>query len=433
EDGNIIRISPIDAYLIELALEKRVTKVYKLKYVRPSDIIQRTKEIRTILAESRIFQFIDIDTIKLQEQADKLEIFFPYKVSELKRSAPTDDMTFSYDTAYKGLEESRTVSTVTKEGTSEAKEGSLTFKNKSVATKREEKYTKMAGIAVDERTGSLIINAPNSVHSVIQDIIAKLDVPQKQVLFETRIIELNSSFSKSLGFEWGISWILPGSKTNIVGSLSGNVSGGSTPLAINLPAKTSYAAIPQSAITVGYLNASGTFALDLRISALQQTGKAKVIANPRIIGIDNQVASITQGQAIPYPFVTIEQGVPLVTAAFKDIGIKLALTPRVIDDEKMNIYIAFEKEEFVDFLDISKDIKAPITAKVSESTEVQIKNGETIVLGGIYRKTENISSSKVPGLGDIPIVGELFKSRGRDENINEVLIFITPRIISSNE
>ncbi len=396
EDDNIIRIIPADAYLIELVLEKRKARVYKLKHVRPSEIIKRTEEIRTVLADARLFQFFNIENIQLQEQKDKLDILFPFKVTEIK----------------------------------EKQEVERSVRYKTATEEREEKYVKIIGIAIDERTGSLIINAPQSMHKVIEDVIAKLDVPQKQVLFEARIIEVSSSFSKSLGFEWGIRWAPPDARTTIVGSQSrSNISGGSTPVAINLPASTGNVATPSSAITLGYINAAGTFALDLRISALQQSGKGKVIANPKIIVVDNQVARITQGETIPYAEkVLTEIGFDIATS-FKDIGINLALTPRIIDDENLNIYLSFEKEELVGFREIASNLTAPQTVKLSGNTEVKVKDGETLVLGGIYKKVESITDSKVPGLGDIPLVGELFTKRGRDENIYEVLIFITPRII----
>ncbi len=397
EDENFIRIIPADAYLIELVLEKRVTKIYKLKHVRPSEIIKRTEEIRTVLADARIFQFFNIETIQLQEQKDKLDVLFPYKVTEIKEKTETE----------------------------------RSIRYKTATEEREEKYVKIIGIAIDERTGSLVINAPVSMHKIIEDVIAKIDVPQKQVLFEARIIEVSSSFSKSLGFEWGIRWSPPDSRTTIVGSQAGTIAGGTTPVAINLPASTGNVSTSSSAFTLGYINASGTFALDLRISALQQSGKGKVVANPKIIVMDNQIARITQGETVPYAEkVLTETGYDIATS-FKDIGIALSLTPRIIDEENLNVYLYFEKEELIGFREIATNILAPQTVKLSGSTEVKVKDGETLVLGGIYKKIDNITDSRVPGLGDIPLVGELFKKTGRDENIYEVLIFITPRILKN--
>lgn len=399
EENNVIRVLPIESYMIELVLEKKETRVYKLKYVRPSNILQRTADLRTALADSKIFQFFGVETIQVEK--DPKTGMIEYKVTSIP----------------------------------EKKETEKTIKYQTATETREETTTKVIGIAVDELTGSLIINAPLSIHKEIEKVIAKLDVPQKQILIEARIIEISSSFSKSLGFEWGISWISPDSRTTIGGSQSGsNVLGGSTPVAVNLPARTGRVAQGTSAITVGYLNVSGTFALDLRISALQQTGKGKVISNPKIVTVDNQKAVIVQGETIPYGELTTSGGQTNVTTKFKDVAIQLDVTPRLTEDEKINLYVNFIKEDLVEFIDIGNTeggvrISAPRTIKLSSSTEATILDGETLVLGGIYKKIDRMSNSKVPGLGDIPIVGELFTSRGRDEDIYEVLIFITPRIL----
>ncbi len=390
EENNVIRILPIDSYLIEIALSPKEVRLYKLKYVRPSIILQRTANFTTIFTETRIFQYFNIDSIRVKKDDKTGEIV--YEIDSIKEK--------EYSETIKYLRAGETV---------------------------EEKVIKLLGFSTDELTGTLIVNAPSLLHKEIEKVIAKLDVPQKQILIEARIIEISSSFSKSLGFQWGIRWSPPGSRTNIVGSQGGTISGGSTPLAVNLPAGTGRAG-GTSAITVGYLNASGTFALDLRISALQQTGKGKIISNPRIVTLDNQKATIIQGESIPYGERTITGGTTEISTKFKDVAITLDVTPRVIDENMMNLYVSFTKEDLVQFVNIG-GILAPLTVKLSSNTEATVKPGETLVLGGIYKKVDRMSNSKVPGLGDIPLVGELFTSRGRDEDIYEVMIFITPRII----
>lgn len=396
QEDNIIRVLPIESYMIELVLEKKETRVYKLKYVRPSNILQRTADLRTALADSKIFQFFGVENIQIEK--DQKTGAIEYKITSIPEKKETEK-TIKY-----------TVGTET----------------------REETTTKIIGISTDELTGSLIINAPVSIHKEIEKVLAKLDVPQKQILLEARILEVSSSFSKSLGFEWGIRWSPPDSRMTIVGSQSGitPVPGGSMPIAVNLPASTGRVADVSSAITVGYINATGTFALNLRISALQQTGKGKVLSSPRIITLDNMKASIIQGESIPYGERTVTGGATEISTKFKDVALTLDVTPRIIDEKNMNLYIYFTKEDLVEFVNIG-GILAPRTIKLSGATETTVKPGETLVLGGIYKKTERMSNSKVPGLGDIPVVGELFTSRGRDEDIYEVLIFITPRIIET--
>lgn len=397
QDENIIRILPIESYMIELVLEKKETRVYKLKYVRPSNILQRTADLRTALADSKIFQFFGVENIQIEK--DQKTGAIEYKITSIPEKKETEK-SIKY-----------TIGTET----------------------REETTTKIIGIAVDELTGSLIVNAPASIHKEIEKIIAILDVPQKKVLIEARILEVSSTFSKSLGFEWGISWLAPNTTTTVVGSQSGTITGGSTPVAVNLPAGTGRAGQGTSAITIGYLNKAGTLALDLRISALQQTGKGKVLSNPKIVTLDNMKASIIQGESIPYGERVVTATGPDVATRFKDVALILEVTPRVIDESLMHLFVNFVKEDLVDFVNIggTLGVLAPRTVKLSGTTEATVKPGETLVLGGIYKKTERVSNSKVPGLGEIPLVGELFTSRGRDEDIYEVLIFITPRIIET--
>lgn len=288
-------------------------------------------------------------------------------------------------------------------------------------------------ISTDERTRTVIIRDITSVLEQIATLIAELDKPTRQILLEARIIEISSSFSKSLGFEWGIRWSPPDTRTTIVGSVgataggsASSVPGGSAPLAINLPASTGNVTSPTTAFTIGYLNPSQTIALDLRISALQQSGKGKVISNPKIITLDNQKAKIVQGASIPYGEKDVQSG--QISTKFKDVAITVEATPHLIDDKSMLLDVSVIKEDLVEFVNIG-GVYAPRTTKIEGNTKVFLKDGETLVIGGIYKKTDSATESKVPGLGDLPLLGELFKSRGRDETLYEVMIFLTPRIL----
>ncbi|MDI1471126.1 type IV pilus secretin PilQ [Thermodesulfovibrio sp. 1176] len=284
-------------------------------------------------------------------------------------------------------------------------------------------------IVVDDRTRALIVKDIPSALNEIKVFIANLDKPIRQILLETRIIEISSSFAKSLGFEWGIRWAPPDSRTNIVGSQTGTVTvpGGTTPIAINLPASSGAAGAGTSAFTVGYLNASGTFALDLRISALQESGKGKIVSNPKIITMDNQKAKIVQGESIPYGEKDVQSG--QISTKFKDVAITVETTPHMIDDKSLQLDINVIKEDLVEFINIGGTY-APRTTKLEGNTKVTLKDGETLVIGGIYKKKDAVRDSKVPFLGDIPIAGQLFKSTGRDESLYEVMIFITPRVLN---
>jgi len=268
-------------------------------------------------------------------------------------------------------------------------------------------------MSTDERTRTVIVRDIPTVLNQIASLIQDLDKPTRQILLEARIMEISSSFSKALGFEWGIFWQLPDTRTTIDGF-------------VNLPASTGKITNPTTAFTIGYLNPSQTFALDLRISALQQSGKGKVISNPKVITLDNQKAKILQGESIPYGEKDVQSG--QISTKFKDVAITVEATPHLIDDKSMLLDVNVIKEDLVEFINIGGTY-APRTLKIEGNTKVSLKNGETLVIGGIYKKTDNAVESKVPGLGDIPVVGELFKNRGRDESVYEVMIFITPRIL----
>ena len=276
-------------------------------------------------------------------------------------------------------------------------------------------------IVIDERTRSIIVKDIPSALKNIEAFIAKLDKSIRQILLETRIIEISSSFAKSIGFEWGIDWRPPDSRTIIVGSQAPpSVLGGITPIGIQLPATGT------SAFTIGYINASGTFALDLRISALERSGRGKIISNPKILTMDNQKAKIIQGEAIPYGERDAEGR---ISTRFKDVAITVEVTPNLIDDKSLQLDLKVIKEDLVEFIDIG-GVPAPRTTKLEGETKVTLKDGETVVIGGIYKKRDSITDSKVPFLGEIPILGELFKRTERDENLHEVMIFITTRILN---
>ncbi|PMP70474.1 MAG: hypothetical protein C0186_05010 [Thermodesulfovibrio aggregans] len=295
-------------------------------------------------------------------------------------------------------------------------------------------------ISTDERTRTVIVRDVPSVLAQVASLIQDLDKPTRQILLETRIVEISSSFSKAFGFEWGIFWQPPDTRTTITGSVGASttgtlqnssinfagVPGGITPLGVNLPASTGSVTSPTTAFTIGYINAARTLALDLRISALQQSGKGKVISNPKVITLDNQKAKIVQGASIPYGEKDVQSG--QISTKFKDVAITVEATPHLIDDKSMLLDVNVVKEDLVEFVNIG-GVYAPRTQKIEGNTKVSLKDGETLVIGGIYKKTDSTTESKVPGLGDIPLVGELFKSRGRDESLYEVMIFITPRIL----
>lgn len=277
-------------------------------------------------------------------------------------------------------------------------------------------------ISVDERTNSLIIKDVESAFSEIERLLKSVDKPTPQVIIEARIVEVNSSFVRELGIQWGINWLSPNTLLRIGGPAG--MPGGSgftgTNFMVNLPAAVG----PGSggAIGLGYINAQQTLSLDLQLSALEATGKGKVISNPRIVTLDNKEATIKQGKQIPVQTVSAEGTQTTTLNAVLELKVKPHITP----DGSIQLKLDTKKDE-PDFTRLVGGI--PTIDTKQATTDVLIKDGETLVIGGIFKKTEQVSEGGVPLLSKIPILGWFFKKKRVSEDTNELMIFITPRII----
>lgn len=285
--------------------------------------------------------------------------------------------------------------------------------------------TKKENISIDKRTRSVIVKDSPSNFKEIERLISTIDKATPQVLIETKIVEVNSSFTRELGIQWGFEWLSSNWRTSLGGSVGpSNVIGGQFPVAINLPAEKA-----TSAVTFGYLNAAQTFGLDLRLSAFEEAGKSKIISNPKIITADSQKAKIILGESIPYGEREVSGNQVSISTKFKDVAIIIEVTPQITPDNSISLNVDAKKEDLIEFVNIGPDTFAPRTNKVEANTNVLIKDSETMVIGGILKKKEVDTVSGVPGLMNIPVIGWLFKRKATDENNTEVLIFITPRIV----
>lgn len=288
----------------------------------------------------------------------------------------------------------------------------------------------IGSISIDTRTRSISVKDIPTVLEEVARYLESIDKPTKQILIESRIVELNTNLSRSLGIEWGLKMRPFNWESAVVGSLPTPIAGGmGAPGLINLPASTGRVADPTSALTVGYLSRNQTFGLDMRLSAIENTGRGKIISKPRVITGDNQKAKIVQGESIPYGERTTTGGVAEITTKFKDVAITIEVTPQITDDNNILLDVLVNKEDLIEFVNIGGGTTAPRTTKLEGKTNVMIENGETMVIGGIYKKDERQSEERVPGLASIPLVGELFKKRTKEDDIKEFLIFITPKVV----
>jgi len=296
-------------------------------------------------------------------------------------------------------------------------------------------------VSVDERTNTLIIkDLPENIRS-IRKLVGELDSQVPQVLIEARIVETNDTFSQEFGIQWGGDFTMSQGGGNPTGLIFPNVLGaaggatdGETPtqgtaenpnFAVNLPAAAGTGSGGALGLTMG--SVSGSVNLNLRLSAAEESGRAKIISAPKILTLDNREATISQGTSIPISVVSAAG----VQTVFVDATLELTVTPHVTPDGNVQMEISATKNE-PDFQNTGARGDPTIIRKQAE-TELLIEDGETTVIGGIYTRNTGTSVTGIPVLHQIPILGLLFKSTSQSERRTELLIFITPRVVNRAE
>lgn len=283
---------------------------------------------------------------------------------------------------------------------------------------------------IDPSTNTLIITDIQTVIQKFQRLIEELDVPAKQVMVEARIVEAADGVARDLGVKfggfrrgqmasWGSNWdnAIEANRRYRGSSSGSNVGGVRMTPNVNLPVSSA-----TSSIAIIRSWASG--ALGLELSAMETDNLTKTISTPRVLTQDRKEAEIRQGMQIPYT-TTDRNGE--TTTEFKDAILSLKVTPRITPDAKIILDIAINKDE-PDYLHVNREGEPGITTRAVK-TQAMIEDGGTLVVGGIYQEQMSNNISKVPFLGDIPVLGNLFKSRSRSHTRNELLFFITPRIM----
>ncbi|MFH1702328.1 MAG: type IV pilus secretin PilQ [Nitrospirota bacterium] len=282
-------------------------------------------------------------------------------------------------------------------------------------------------ISTDKRTSSLTIYDVAAVFPQVENLLITLDKPTPQVLIETRIVEVSTKDVQNLGIQWGIGHPT-GSKPfrglTGLGTLSSPPFTGDNFL-VDFPA-AEVGAGSGAGIAFGILNTTRTAGLDLQLSALQTIGKSRIITSPRVVTTDNEKAVISQGISRPFPKVDVASG--QISVEYKDIAITTEVTPHITPAGSINLIVLIKKEDILSTITIAGG-SVPITSKIESNTKVLIKDGETLVIGGVLKKTEIESISGVPGLLKIPILGWLFKNTSTTEETTEIMIFITPKIV----
>lgn len=292
-------------------------------------------------------------------------------------------------------------------------------------------------LVADERTNTLMISdIPKKVASM-RELIGVIDRPVDQVLIEARIVVATDTFARDLGAKFGIG----GTHTygdNVATVGSGAAGGGTAAtrgLNVNLPAGsfTDGATTGSGAPSLAYTLLGANFNLDLELSALQEEGRGEVISNPRIITANQREGDIKQGTEIGY--VTITGGTTTGIAAtpnvqFKEALLELKVTPTITHDGRVFLNMFVKKDDVAEYINLPDYGVVPTLNRREINTAVLVEDGQTVVIGGVYEFTDNASVSKVPFLGDIPFLGNLFKKQGKQKNKAELLIFVTPKVIA---
>lgn len=287
---------------------------------------------------------------------------------------------------------------------------------------------------VDERTNTILMKDTASNLEKVREALVMLDVPVRQVLIEARIVVASTNVGEEMGVKWGgglakdngSNWVTAGgSQTTIAetNQILFDRANGNDPEALDLSAAnivnfgaTSTAA---TSFAIGYQTAD--YLLDLELSAIETDGRAEIVSQPRVITADGQTAFIESGTQIPYEQAT-SSGATSVT--FKAAVLRLEVTPQITPDDRIIMDLVINQDS------IGEQTSAGPTINTNAlQTQVLVDNGETVVLGGIFRSEEVVSISKTPFFGDLPLIGALFRYTAKSDDKAELLVFITPRLV----
>jgi type IV pilus assembly protein PilQ len=271
-------------------------------------------------------------------------------------------------------------------------------------------------VSFDDRTNTLIISDTEYSLNQVEKLLRQLDTPVDQVLIEARIVVAQDSFGRELGAKFGISDRYGTDATNPGVTRDSGFN-------VNLPLSN-----PAGILNFNFLGSNTS--LDLELQAMETKGRGEVVSNPRVITANQQEAKITQGEEIGY--VTTQASgtttVPQATVEFKEVLLELKVKPTITHDGHVFLVMDVKKDEVKDFLS-SPTGDIPQIQKREVNTQVLVRDGDTVVIGGVYEFKNRDDVSKVPFLGDIPFLGAFFKKSSKDMEKAELLIFVTPRIL----
>ncbi len=298
-------------------------------------------------------------------------------------------------------------------------------------------------IAVDPRTNKILVqDTANNIDAIVA-LVEELDIPIRQVLIESRIVLVTTNYSKDLGVKFGVSTERSSGNTQLgvsgdLGSASQAAVGiapGSNGLNVDLP-------VAGAAGSIGLAFARLPFGtlLDLELSAAEAEGQTDIISSPKVITSNQHKATIRSGTEIPYLESSQSSGDPndptsgtstQFTVSFKEAVLELDVTPQITPDDRVNLDLVIKKDS-PDYANAQFSVGGPPIFVNSVETRVLVDNGETIVLGGVYERTKTNQVTRVPLLGDLPLIGWLFRATEEEDDKSELLIFVTPKIVKQD-
>ena len=315
-------------------------------------------------------------------------------------------------------------------------------------TKGNSLLSERGNISFDERTNKILVQDTAKNIDAIISLIEELDVPVRQVLIDSRVVLVTTNYRRSLGVQFGLSGTR---RVTHDGSGVGVGFGGSQPeavfqagqadtlltgggvntsgLNVDLPANGAVGTIGLALARLPF----GTL-LSLELSAAEAEGQTEVVSSPRVITSNQHKAKILTGREIPYVSQTVTDGIRITTVQFKEVLLELEVTPQITPDDRVNLDLFVKKDspDLSEEIVLASDAGGPPIFRNEVKTRVLVDNGETVVLGGVYEQTKGNRINRVPFLGELPIIGALFRNTLDNDDKSELLIFVTPKIVKQD-
>lgn len=286
---------------------------------------------------------------------------------------------------------------------------------------------------VSQGSNALIVRDTESKMSVMKQLVDGLDLEVPQVQIEARIVQADTTYSRSLGVQWGMQNVNPLGSPQGVSNFRTGTTGAfgrqTTDYLVNLPASVvGMSSVPGAGFTFGRTDGGGAL-LDVRLSAGEMLGLTKVIAAPKVTTLDKREAKISQGQSIPYQTTSL-QG---TQTTFVDANLELNVTPQITsrDPKEVGKQIMLKVRATRNAVSADSNPAGPSIDRKETTTQVMIRDGETMVIGGVFIDSQRNNSGGIPYLSRVPVIGWLFKNKTESVSKNELLIFLTPNIVKS--